>query len=85
MSAYAREGISVVAAQRVPRLFSVEVNPAYCKGCEICIQVCPKDVLRMNDLLKAEAFDVKSCTGCISCVIYCPDFAIKVEEVEVNE
>jgi 2-oxoglutarate ferredoxin oxidoreductase subunit delta len=76
--------VTNVAAERKPRSFTVEVNPAYCKGCEICIQVCPKDVLAMNDRLKAQVVKLQDCTGCLSCEIYCPDFAINVEEVEAN-
>lgn len=78
------EGGRSVAAQRLPRLFTVEVNPKYCKGCEICVQVCPKDVLVMSDRTKAEAVNVEACTGCMSCEIYCPDFAIEIREVPAN-
>lgn len=73
-----------MATERKPRLFTVEVNTAYCKGCEICVQVCPKNVLSMNDRLKANVVNLKDCTGCLNCEIYCPDFAINVEEVEAN-
>jgi 2-oxoglutarate ferredoxin oxidoreductase subunit delta len=73
-----------LAAERKPRLFTVEINPRFCKGCEICVQVCPKDVLHMTDRLKAEVGTIADCTGCLSCEIYCPDFAITVEEVATN-
>jgi 2-oxoglutarate ferredoxin oxidoreductase subunit delta len=78
------EGEGLVAAQRTPRRFHVEVNPAYCKGCEICVQICPRQVLRLSDRLKAEAVHLEQCTGCLSCEIYCPDFAIDVTEVELH-
>ncbi|HLN61237.1 MAG TPA: 4Fe-4S binding protein [Symbiobacteriaceae bacterium] len=71
-------------AERKPRLFSVEINPKFCKGCEICVQVCPKDVLTMNERSKAQVTKLQDCTGCLSCEIYCPDFAITVEEVEAH-
>lgn len=71
-----------MAVTRTRRLFQVAINPAYCKGCEICVQVCPKDVLAMSDRQKALVVKVEDCTGCLSCEIYCPDFAIDVEEVE---
>jgi 2-oxoglutarate ferredoxin oxidoreductase subunit delta len=76
--------VTALATERKPRLFTVEVNTAYCKGCEICVQVCPKNVLAMNDRLKANVVNLKDCTGCLNCEIYCPDFAINVEEVEAN-
>lgn len=67
---------------RAARRFTVDINTAYCKGCEICVQVCPKDVLIIDDLLKAVATQVDACNGCLNCEIYCPDFAIDVQEVE---
>lgn len=73
-----------MATTRAPRLFAVDVNTIYCKGCEICVQVCPKDILVINDRQKAVVQNVESCTGCLSCEIYCPDFAITVEEVPVR-
>lgn len=73
-----------MAAERKPRVFTVTVNTKYCKGCEICVQVCPKNVLAMNDRAKAMVVAIGDCTGCLNCEIYCPDFAINVEEVEAN-
>jgi 2-oxoglutarate ferredoxin oxidoreductase subunit delta len=78
------EGDSIMAAERRARVFTVEVNTKFCKGCEICVQMCPKDVLFMNDRSKAEVRNLQDCTGCLSCEIYCPDFAIDVEEVEAH-
>ncbi|HWI50926.1 MAG TPA: 4Fe-4S dicluster domain-containing protein [Symbiobacteriaceae bacterium] len=73
-----------MATERKPRVFTVAVNTAYCKGCEICVQVCPKNVLGMSERLKAEVLRIADCSGCLNCEIYCPDFAINVEEVEAN-
>lgn len=73
-----------MAAEKKARVFTVEINPVYCKGCEICVQVCPKAVLSMNDRLKAQVVRIADCTGCLNCEIYCPDFAINVEEVEAS-
>ncbi len=66
------------------RQFTVDVNSSYCKGCEICVQVCPKNVLAMNDRQKAIVVHLDACSGCLNCEIYCPDFAIDVQEVEVH-
>lgn len=71
-------------ATRVNRLFTVAVNPLFCKGCEICVQVCPKDIFSMNARQKAAVNHVDTCTGCLSCEVYCPDFAIAVEEVPAH-
>ena len=55
----------------------VIVNGDWCKGCEICVDVCPKDVFIMRDFI-AVVEDEESCTGCMLCEQLCPDFAIEV-------
>jgi len=55
----------------------VIVNQDWCKGCEICVDVCPKSVLKMRDFV-AFVEDEESCTGCLLCEQLCPDFAIEV-------
>lgn len=67
------------------RLYTVAVNAAYCKGCEICVNMCPRKVFRINERQKAEAAHADECIGCLTCELYCPDFAIEVQEVEFND
>ncbi len=61
------------------------LNEDYCKGCQICIEVCPKDAIRARTEINAkgyylpEAGDMALCTGCKLCEIVCPDFAIAIE------
>ena len=57
-----------------------------CKGCGLCVDVCPKKVLELaNDKINkrghhpVEAARPDDCIGCGSCAIMCPDFIIKVE------
>ena len=57
-----------------------------CKGCGLCVDVCPKDVLRLSpDKINkkghhpAEAYQPDLCVGCASCAMMCPDCIIKVE------
>ena len=64
--------------------FTVGVNSAWCKGCSLCIGVCPKSVLGLSDRLKAEAVRQEDCIGCRQCENICPDLAITVKEVEAN-
>lgn len=62
-----------------------------CKGCNFCIEFCPKKVLEESDKLNAKGFHppyVKNeddCIGCGLCQAICPDFAIFIEEVEKEE
>lgn len=55
----------------------VDINESWCKGCEICVEVCPRDVLEMKDFL-ARVKNIEQCTGCLLCEQLCPDFAIVV-------
>ena len=68
-----------------------EINPAYCKGCNICVYVCPKSVYTKSKKLSEQGYFVpnvsspENCfnherTGkmlCELCVLSCPEQAIK--------
>ncbi|HEV2283124.1 MAG TPA: 2-oxoacid:acceptor oxidoreductase family protein [bacterium] len=56
----------------------VEITAAWCKGCDICVRVCPEHCLRLNDRAIAEVADAAACTGCRLCEYLCPDFAVTV-------
>ena len=62
------------------------VNEKICKGCEICVHVCPKKIIaisesKMNEkgYRPAQLTDESACTGCCACATMCPDVAIVVE------
>jgi 2-oxoglutarate ferredoxin oxidoreductase subunit delta len=57
---------------------TIQVNEAWCKGCAICVEFCPKKILAMNRRDKPEVTDIDSCTKCMKCEQLCPDFAIVV-------
>jgi 2-oxoglutarate ferredoxin oxidoreductase subunit delta len=57
---------------------TIEINDAWCKGCAICVEFCPKDVLVMNRMDKVEVQALQACTKCLRCEQLCPDFAIVV-------
>lgn len=67
-----------------PRKFKVDINKMWCKGCEICVAFCPKNVLAMENG-KAKVINPDACTGCLLCEIYCPDFALKVIKLKDAE
>ena len=48
-----------------------------CIGCRICTDVCPHQVLEMNDK-KASLFDKDACIECGACAINCPVGAFTV-------
>lgn len=57
---------------------TIQINDAWCKGCTICVEFCPKDVLVMNRMDKVEVKALEACTKCLRCEQLCPDFAIVV-------
>jgi len=62
----------------------VRVNESFCKGCKICVEFCPMNILKPGKDLTIRGFvspiivDEAKCTGCRICEFYCPDFAIYV-------
>ncbi|UCD33659.1 MAG: 4Fe-4S binding protein [Desulfobacterales bacterium] len=65
-----------------------------CKGCELCVTVCPKNVLELCDKVNAMGYfpvyqaRPEDCVYCTTCCIMCPDVAIainKTSEKEVEE
>lgn len=63
------------------RKFKVDINNNWCKGCLLCVALCPKKVLAMQKN-KASVVDPDACIGCQLCEIYCPDFAISVSKID---
>ena len=59
--------------------FKININNKLCKGCGICVEFCPTNVLDLKKS-KAEVVDFDACICCMFCELRCPDFAITVEE-----
>lgn len=56
-----------------------------CKGCGLCVAVCPVDILQLaQDRFNVkghrpvEVIDAENCTGCAMCAIVCPDVVFEV-------
>jgi 2-oxoglutarate ferredoxin oxidoreductase subunit delta len=69
------EKVEAIENQKV----KISIIPRYCKGCEICVKLCPKQVLGM-EMFKVKVVDIDACTICGACELRCPDFAIFVEK-----
>ncbi|HWR08579.1 4Fe-4S binding protein [Sporomusa sp.] len=56
----------------------LKTKPRFCKGCGICVEFCPKKVLKLDDLAKIEVAQAEDCVACGQCELRCPDYAIFV-------
>jgi 2-oxoglutarate ferredoxin oxidoreductase subunit delta len=62
---------------REKTLAEIHIIEAWCKGCAICVEFCPKHVFIMKDNLPV-IVDLQACNRCMLCEIRCPDFALTV-------
>ena len=56
-----------------------------CKGCELCVHICPKHVLALDERVvnrlgyhPVYLTDAAACTSCALCARICPDVAFAV-------
>ena len=67
---------------------TITVNPEWCKGCHICVEVCPRHVLAVDRMAFLRGFHPvvvakpEDCSTCLQCELLCPDLAITVDETE---
>jgi 2-oxoglutarate ferredoxin oxidoreductase subunit delta len=57
-----------------------------CKGCGLCVSVCPEGVLIIDESSlnikgynPAAVVSVENCIGCLSCALICPDVSFTIE------
>ena len=55
-----------------------EINKAACTGCGVCVETCPTDVLRLDEMEKAYMAYAEDCQGCFVCQWDCAYEAIRV-------
>jgi len=64
--------------------YTVVINEQWCKSCEICVYFCPKKVFEMGQFYPIVTRP-EDCIGCELCEKLCPDFAITVQESELQD
>jgi len=62
----------------------IVIAAEYCKACELCISVCPKNCIEPSETLNAYGVypmrmrEGAECIACAQCAVICPDTAIEV-------
>ena len=63
---------------------TIEVDQMHCKGCSLCVESCPQNVIALDMAhLTPKGYHPamlisEGCTGCAICAVVCPDAAITV-------
>ena len=69
--------------------YCIEEN--LCKGCGLCVSVCPKNVLEISKQVNPKGYfpayqaRPKDCIRCAICCTMCPDVAITITETQEDE
>lgn len=65
----------------------VKLYISRCKGCYLCVSVCPTKALMPSKKIGAKGYavieaDLEKCIGCGSCYQMCPDQVFEIVEEE---
>lgn len=65
-------------AEKTHKKFSVEISRQECKGCERCVNACPKSVLEIQGEINKMGYFYATytgdgCIGCGACFYNCPE------------
>ncbi len=64
------------------------IDSERCKGCGLCVNFCPKNVLEITNKVNAKGHSPvvqarpDDCIHCTICSVMCPDVAIRIVEEE---
>jgi len=63
--------------------YQIKIRKTFCKGCELCLTVCPRHVLKLSKDVNEHGFYFampakNTCAGCRQCAIICPEAAIEI-------
>lgn len=61
----------------------LKLNISKCKGCHLCVSVCPKGAITISKELNDKGYkpiqvDQEKCIQCGSCYKMCPDYVFEI-------
>jgi len=68
--------------------YQYQIDADRCKGCGLCVAVCPKKVLSLLQKNNSKGYfpayrvDESACVLCGTCCIMCPDIAITITSID---
>lgn len=68
----------------------IEVEIEKCKGCVLCIDTCPTNVIAMSTDFNGKGYHFMKligaeCIGCANCAVVCPDGVITVYKKKADK
>jgi 2-oxoglutarate ferredoxin oxidoreductase subunit delta len=66
--------------------YQLTIDNERCKGCGLCVSVCPKKVLTLSEEVNPKGYfpafqgRPEDCNHCAICCMMCPDVAISITE-----
>ncbi len=69
---------------------AIIVDTITCKGCSLCVEACPTDVIRLAEEVNGKGYNFsymhqpEACIGCANCAMVCPDSCITVYKMKVD-
>ncbi|HEY0868089.1 MAG TPA: FAD-dependent oxidoreductase [Fimbriimonas sp.] len=64
--------------------FYLGLTKTLCKGCLLCVQSCPTEILYLDAKSKIDVTDIDRCVFCGMCEARCPDFAIWISKNDAS-
>ncbi len=82
------DAITIKGGNKMAAKGRVTFNQDICKGCELCVTVCPVNILAMDTTKinkkgyhPATVVEPEKCIACTNCATVCPDVVITVERL----
>jgi 2-oxoglutarate ferredoxin oxidoreductase subunit delta len=67
--------------------YAFYIDKERCKGCGLCVSICPKHVLAISDKINTKGYfpayqaHPGDCNHCAMCCVMCPDVAIEITKI----